>query len=666
MCLRRIIETPACNDVDPIYPYLCSQCSPMLCPMKRFLPLLFLFLPLMPYAQVVYEDINNKGIYDFLDELANLRVIELNSVVKPYSRQFIAEKLVEAKEYVSGFKFQGSVDKKSKKRYLLNKRQVRELEFYLQDYQLDLPCGILKNGVDGGGAFQSFSVSGFQGFNVSDFQGEKRSEEKGLSSSGNDDALNLDSVSRIPDRGSGSTDTASDCCLAYDHKLGFLFKKNPAFAVPLSPLAFQYKDKLFTFSLRPILGVAWMTNENAAEYHRWWGGSMFGYIGKNFGFYANLRDNDASTAMAKPAYFTLEQGQVYKNMGNGRVNYSEMRGGIVASVSWGSIGIVNDRVMWGDNYHGANILSGKAPAFPSIQLHLNPAKWFDFSYMHGWLNSNVVDSSRSYTVDGVYRTVFRNKYIAANMFTFIPWRGLNISFGNSIIYTDVSVNPLYLIPFLFYNAVDASKNNYSNDGGSNSQMFFNISSRQIRHLNLFVSLFIDELKASRITDPALLNFTSWKAGLALSGYPIRNLTFMAEWTKTNPMTYKHYIATTTYASNDYCLGHYLRDNSMEIYLALQWKPIRGLTLKASGTLAQHGTDLPYSYDKDYQVDGVPFLGEKVWENQELAIMARYEYINNAFFFLEYSRASHAGDVQYNPAFLHGTTDNFTIGLNLGF
>ncbi len=607
--------------------------------MKRIPIIIFFLYAMIGNGQVVYEDINNTAIYAFLDELANLRVIELNSVVKPYSRQYIAGKLREAEKKVMSYELGVKSDelgvrsdelgvKSGELRVKVSKRLVKELEFYLQDYQLDLPCGTLKNDVDG--------VGGGQGFNVSGVQGTQNAQPE------------------------------TDCSLDYDHKLNFLFKKKPAFAVALNPLAFQYKDKLFTFSLRPILGVAWMTNENAAEYHRWWGGSMFGYIGKNFGFYANLRDNDASTAMAKPAYFTLEQGQVYKNMGNGRVNYSEMRGGIVASVSWGSIGIVNDRVAWGDNYHGANILSGKAPAFPSIQLHLNPARWFDFNYMHGWLNSNVVDSSRSYMVDGVYRTVFRNKYIAANMFTFIPWRGLNISFGNSIIYSDVNVNPLYLIPFLFYNAVDASKNNYNNDGGSNSQMFFNISSRQIRHLQLYMSLFIDELKASRITDPDLLNFTSWKAGFALSGYPIRNLTFMAEWTKTNPMTYKHYIATTTYASNDYCMGHYLRDNSMEVYLALQCKPIRGLTLKASGTLAQHGTDLPYSYDKEYIIDGVPFFGEKVWENLELAIMARYEYINNAFFFLEYSRASHAGDIQYNPAFLHGTTDNFMVGLNLGF
>ena len=50
------------------------------------------------HAQVVYEHISNNAIYDFLDELANEKIISINSVVKPYSRTFIAEKLLEAKE----------------------------------------------------------------------------------------------------------------------------------------------------------------------------------------------------------------------------------------------------------------------------------------------------------------------------------------------------------------------------------------------------------------------------------------------------------------------------------------------------------------------------------------------------------------------------------------
>lgn len=597
--------------------------------MKR-IPFLIVFLLLAgtSFAQVVYEDINNTGIYEFLDELANLRIIEINSVVKPYSRMYVAGKLEEAVDKL-GIKNEelglGSELKTKNKEIIfkVSERVIRELRFYLQDYIPE--CRILAG-------MQTHLTPGPSP------QGEGRT--------------------RPP---------ASDSSFSYNHKLGFLFRKHPEMAVPLNPLAFQYQDRLFTLSVRPILGVQWMTNENAAEYRRWWGGSMYGYIGKNFGFYANLRDHNESTPFGKPEYLTLQEGNVYKGNPKGGVDFFEMKGGITVSWNWGSFSLLNDRMSWGNNIHGANIISDKAPAFPYIWLQLSPAKWFSFNYIHGWLNSGVVDSSRSYTTSsGVYRTVNRQKYIAANMFTFTPWKRLDLSFGNSIIYSDVNVNPLYLIPFMFFNAVDATRTGYNNDASSNSQLFFDISSRNIRHLHLYLTLFIDELKMSRVTDPKLQNFTSWKAGFTLSGFPVRNLSLMAEWTKTNPMTYKHFIETTTFASNDYCMGHYLRDNSMEIYLALQWKPIRGLTLKVSGNLARHGTDLPYEYGKNYPVDGVPFMGEKVWENQEIALLARYEYTSNGYVFVEYAYASQYGDVRYQPSFLHGKTNNFSLGINLGF
>jgi hypothetical protein len=74
------------------------------------------------FSQEVPHSINNKGVYEFLDELANKKIISLNSVVKPYSRLFIAQRLKEAEE------------KKDK----LNPRQQKELEFYLLDFGKEL------------------------------------------------------------------------------------------------------------------------------------------------------------------------------------------------------------------------------------------------------------------------------------------------------------------------------------------------------------------------------------------------------------------------------------------------------------------------------------------------------------------------------------------------
>ena len=82
--------------------------------------IIFIFITLTGNTQVVYEHVSNQNIYDFLDELANDKIIEINSIVKPYSRKYIAEKLMEAKQ----------------KESQLNKRQKEEVDFYLKSFQL--------------------------------------------------------------------------------------------------------------------------------------------------------------------------------------------------------------------------------------------------------------------------------------------------------------------------------------------------------------------------------------------------------------------------------------------------------------------------------------------------------------------------------------------------
>ncbi len=70
------------------------------------------------FSQEVPQAINNYGIYDFLDELANLQIIEINSAIKPYSRLFIAKQLQKAQ----------------RNRDMLSIRQQKELDFYLLDF----------------------------------------------------------------------------------------------------------------------------------------------------------------------------------------------------------------------------------------------------------------------------------------------------------------------------------------------------------------------------------------------------------------------------------------------------------------------------------------------------------------------------------------------------
>ena len=133
---------------------------------------------------------------------------------------------------------------------------------------------------------------------------------------------------------------------------------------------------------------------------------------------------------------------------------------------------------------------------------------------------------------------------------------------------------------------------------------------------------------------------------------LRNFSVTVEYTRNNGKSYASSLPTTSYESNQYGLGSYLRENSMEIYAALCWKPIRGLRFDASYLFAKHGEGTTLSA-LDYK-------------DQEIAVQAKYEAINNAYVFVQYLRRQVEGDVKYIPAVYFGNTNSLIAGINIGF
>lgn len=528
---------------------------------KLFFIVTALFLTPQLFTQVVYYDILNHPVYEFLDELADQRIIELNTVIKPFSRKLIAEKLHEA-------------DLKGES---LNKRQQKDLNFFLQDFNKEL----------------------------------------------------------LPDKN---------------------YRKRHDL--------FYHKDSLFTLSVNPILGIQFWNGKNGSAYHRWNGGKFFAYAGDHFGIYASLRDNHEDRKLSSPHYLDLRPGAKYKS----GQDYSEMRGGITWSWKWGTIGLIKDYFEWGNFVLYPNIFSAKPPSITHIKLNLKPVKWFEFNYIHGWLVSEVIDSSRSYYFTNSYgtnyREVYRQKYLAANMFTFIPLKGLFISAGNSIIYSDNGIQPAYLIPVFFYKSVDHTMGgSNSNYAGQNSQLFFDLSFRMINHLHLFFTAFYDDLSVARFFKKDEWNFYSIKGGIQLSNL-IPNFLLSAELLRTNPLVYKHIIPTTTFESNLYNLGHYLQDNSRNLYIELVYKPVRGLRLAMSYNLAQHGPDYESLGTKRV---GLPFMETVEWEQQQLGFRLDYELLNDLFLFFETVHSNTSGEQdKYTAPLFRNNIVYISFGTNFGF
>lgn len=451
----------------------------------------------------------------------------------------------------------------------------------------------------------------------------------------------------------------------------------------------SYRDSVFRVKITPLLGMDITRNSNGTITKRWYGADFQAMFGKHLSVYGSLRDISIDgPLLARPGYLNDYPGYEYKESASGG-DFSDSRGGIKYSWSWGSIGLVKDNVIWGDNYHGSNILSGRAPSFPMLTLHLKPTKWFELQYFHGWLVSDVLDSTRYYLDNlGAKHYRMKNKFIAANMLTFTPVDNLNLSIGNSIIYAEDNVQPGYFLPIAFYKSIDHTLTKGLNLENQNSQIFLNFSSRNIKHLHLFTSVYADEISWGRFLPKSKeRNPISYKVGADLSNFPIENLSLVAEYTNTNIINYKHSIPALTWASNGYNLGSYLGDNSEEMYLAMRYKPIRGLDLSLSYTDAKHGNEYEYVRD-NHAIDAIisqPSPGSITWSNKTLGFNAQYEVFNNAYAIVNvaysniqgYNLTSTpiVGEVRktaqgyldlFTPAYLQGKNTTVTVGFSFGF
>ncbi len=548
--------------------------------MQKFLIKLSTFLFITGMTSVIAQElpyhISNQAVYDFIDELANKGIADVNTAIKPYSRMAIAKALKQANRHTS-----------------LSKRQQKELDFYLKEFNKELTIG-------------------------KDF--DKRFD------------------------------------------------------------ALYYSDSTFKVTINPILGGQFFNNGDKTEYHRWGGAEFYGSIGKNLGIYGSLRDNHESRYLGGSKYISKRSGAVYKGDGLAK-DYSETRGGISYAWNWGSLGLHKDHFAWGNGYSEAIIHSGRAPSYGYISFKMSPAQWFDFNYVHGWLVSEVVDSSRTYNVYNGERMVYANKFIAANMFTVKPWKKLHVSFGNSVIYGDTDFNPTFLVPFLFYKSADHTYNSWDNWVGHNAQMYLDISSRQIKNLHLYTSIFIDEIVLAKMfSTTEKSNDIAFKIGARITDL-LPDLSLTAEYTHIRPLAYEHFIPTVTFKSNDFILGSYMRDNAEEIYLSARYKPIRGLDLQASYTLMRKGKDYQKIFDnneedlhpeinqdQDEIRRGLPLLNEERYKNQNIILKASYQIINDGFIFIEAQHNTFGGpdiELYTNPYYLAG--DNIlSLGMNFGF
>jgi hypothetical protein len=347
---------------------------------------------------------------------------------------------------------------------------------------------------------------------------------------------------------------------------------------------FSYSDTLFKLNISPILGISLGKNAGSKYTHTWSGIGLYGYIGNNIGFSFNYRDNSETGAtIDKTKQFTPSTGVIIAKSSLDNIQYSESHAILATDWSWGEFSVGKDFMEWGYGESGKLVLSDKAPSFPFIRLDLHLTGWLRFNYFHAWLNSDVIDSASSYPTyinsdpNQSTREVFKNKYLASHTIIVTPVKGLDISLGESMIYSD-KLEIGYLIPINFFRLMDHFLSSGTNSSGGNAQFFLGLSSRNhLKNTHLYGTWFIDEITIEGLFDKMKQrNQFGFTIGGSLTDLPVENLTAVLEYTKIYPFVYSHYIPTQLYTNSSYVMGDWMGNNADRVYASLNYRFIRGL------------------------------------------------------------------------------------------
>ena len=434
---------------------------------------------------------------------------------------------------------------------------------------------------------------------------------------------------------------------------------------------FSYGDEDFKFNLSLILGYEIGSIDNSKATHLWNGIYTYGYITDAVGFSFDFRDNtELGSTIDKTKSFSPVTGVNARSSSNiadydeNKIEYSEAKGIIATDWDWGSIAVGKEFMEWGFAENGLIVLSQKAPSFPFIRLDINPVDWFGFNYFHGWLASDVIDSSSFYyTRTGSIKFSFREKYIASHSLFIRPTKGLKISIGESIVYSD-KLELLYLIPVTFFRLADHYLSRQNNQAGSNSQFFAAISSRDhVKNTHLYGSFFIDELTINGLFDPEKeRNQIGFTIGASVIDLPLDNLTLTLEYSKIYPFVYDHFIQTQTYESASYILGHWMGNNNDQVYGAIKYRFLRGLEASVWARYIRKGEN--GNIDDQYTQPQPPFLFGLRTNYTYFGTLIKYEVIHELFVRLrfQYMRTSQQ---QEDLSFINNDVSEFHFAIYYG-
>ncbi len=435
---------------------------------------------------------------------------------------------------------------------------------------------------------------------------------------------------------------------------------------------YKYYSPFFTFTADPVLGLSYDISKKT--YHQLTGVQMQGRIGDNWGFYFNYRDNlERGDKLDRHKLFSPATGVIISKNSSKSFEYSETRGGISYGWKWGMITAAKDFIQIGPGNQSSVILSDKAPSFPYLHLEISPVDWFRYDFIHGWLNSDLIDSTTIRPTGVILNNSGKEmlaysslpKYYVGHSISIRPFNNLWFTLGESIIYGH-NVEYIYFLP-VFLRLADHYISKNGSDSGGNAQIYFNSSyTWQKINSKLYFSLYIDELSLESLfsggKNPQVYavtlggNFTNplWKDNY---------LTF--EYNAIRPYSYMNADPLHTYTSAGYQLGHWIGSNAVQLYAQMEQYLPYMINVKGYFNYVLKGSKENINDYYNGVTSTYPLLSGSVSTYSQFGIKLSYNPYNDLYFTVEYSSVLKS-DGRFINEYRVNKDESFITSVRYGF
>lgn len=379
----------------------------------------------------------------------------------------------------------------------------------------------------------------------------------------------------------------------------------------------------------------------------------YGYAYKTVGYYFNLVDNVERADKLNPTRrYSSDPGIVVASQPQPHeIQYDENDAQLTLQLGAVALSLEKNTNVWGYAQRGEVIFSRRAPSYPMVKLRFPLSSYIDFVYFHGELNSDIVDSSRSYqmvypsTTFSPFRRVDHSKYIAAHQIEITITKGLELALGESVVYGDRGPLLVYCIPVMFFKAAE-----HYNKDTDNTQLFGSIDINLLPNVNFYTSLFIDEINLDEIFD----EFKSRKQiaytiGGRVYDLPLTNVDFGVEYTRANPGVYNHKYPVVTFTNSSSLLGSWIGQNADLVYCEATYTPFYKLRLSGYYERYRKGEDLPIRDQYLPDQGRKSFLFGALHKSETIGVRFRYQPVRDVFVnaFLQWRSVSDASEPLLN-------------------